>query len=818
MAPNPIPFSTNVAREAYEPPPATPGRDVDGIAGADTTIHIDAKTGHVRRENADGSLSVEPIGQPKKKKRAKQTFNDNLAEDMDPADLAMIASRLLERIESDIASRRDWEETAQKGAALIGVKLDEASAEIGLDGMISRVKHTGLLGACLASWANSRAELLPVGGPVKVRDDSLTDEEDILTAGLGHNGGPPLDDGPSNVVPGPGAPAAMGGIGPTPAAGAAPGAPPAPPKPPPVTPPSTSKKRDALADALEHDLNHYLTVTDKDYYPDTSRMLMSRGLLGCQFKKIYFDPLLRRPVSRWVKGTDLIVSNEATSLSGAARVTERIQMRQDIAKRLQVLGQWRDVPLVQPTTENTEMEKTVANIEGIQLTTHLPDDNLHTIFETYTELSHGILAKDEKGKEPCFPLPYRVTMDKISRVIVEIRRNWKEGDANYERRRRYVKFGHVPGLGFYDWGFVHLIGNPQRAATTIEQTLIDAGMLNSFPGGIMAKSPGTRQRTTEIRMAPGEWTVMDTGGLPISDFAMPLPYKEPSSTLAAMGQDLASQMKQIAGVVELPVGEGRIGNTPVGTIMAYVDAVTKVPSAVHKDDHIAQQEEFELLKELFAENPESLWRGAKKPARKWMVGQEIMDQDLVPAADPNVPSQTHRLMKANMLVQIAGLPQFAGIPNQRAVYENAIRTIGASNTGEFTMPQQAAPPPPPDPKIVVAQIKSQDLEKQLQAKAQESQQDSESKIEELKITSADKDADRAAENERALLKHQSETGGQKVDFMKHATGLAQDHQQHTDNMGIAGAELGQDHAQHLNELAATAQQPEPDPTDPTGGP
>lgn len=820
MALDDLPLSQNVTREVPEAESMPAGLHVDqAYGGMSTRDDPDVQqTGvHIQIKNDDGSITVRNLSKPKRKPRAKKTFNDNLAEDLDDMVLMRISSRLLERIEADILSRKDWEETAAKGVDLLGVKLEEASAEIGIDGLISRVKHTGLLNACLASWANSRAELLPVGGPVKVRDDTTAPQDDVIASAvqagtlMGHNGGPPMDAAAPPVA----------GLGP--AAGAAapqPGAPPAPPPPP---PPGPGQARDALADAFEHDFNHYLTVVDKDYYPDTSRMLMSRALLGCQFKKIYQDPLLRRPVSRWTKGVDLIVSNEASSLSGAARITERIPMRQSVVKRYQKLKHWRTVALVAPSTESTEMEKAIAGIEGIRLDTNITEDHLHTIYECYCELGadDGEFDEDETGVARGFPLPYRVTVDKLSRQILEIRRNWKEGDDTFTKRRRYVKFGHVPGLGFYDWGFVHLLGNPERAATVIEQTLIDCGMLNSFPGGLMAKSPGSRQRTTEVRMAPGEWTVMDTGGLPISDFAMALPYKEPSATLAAMGQDIASQMKQIAGVVELPVGEGRVGNTPVGTIMAYIDAVTKVPSAIHKDDHMAQQEEFELLKELFEETPEALVRGVKKPKRQWAVAQEIADQDLVPAADPNTPSQTHRLMKTSLRVQLAGLPQFAGIPNQRAIWESTMRVLGDSNTSEYTLPAQAPTPPLPDPKVVAAQIKAQSVTDQSNAKLKSDAMDHQAKMEELAVTSADKEADRQSETERALLKHNADAKADHADLVGDMAGLAADHAQHTDKMGAQGAQMAQDHIHHLNEMGQAAQdsaaaQAQPTAPDSTG--
>lgn len=748
------------------------------------------ENGHVSVVNADGSMTVGPAGEEKKKERLHKKFADNLAEDLADEFLASIATRLLEGIEQDILSRKDWEETAKKGADLLGVKLEEASGELSPDGMLSRVKHTGLLRACLSMWANSRAELLPVNGPVKVRDDAQSDEFDVESPNqsalqapkLGHNGGPPLEDGAD------------------------------PPLPEGIPPPTKMEKRNALADAFEKDMNHYLTVVDKEYYPDFSRMLMSRGVVGCQFREVYEDPILRRPVSRWVKGTDLIVSNDAVHMTGATRVTKQSRQRQSVVKRLQVIGHWRKVQLVVPTTQPTPMDRKIAEVEGIKVTNHLPEDQLHTIYECYCEMGQGDLAKDETGREPGYALPYRVTIDKESRVVLEVRRDWKMGDKEYQRRRRFVKYGLVPGLGFYDWGFVHLVGNPVRAASMIQQNLQDTGMLANFPGGIMRKSPGSRQRTTEIRPSVGEFVVMDTGGLPITDFVMPWPYKEPSAALAALGQDIAAQINAIAGVVEIPVGEG-MSSTPVGTIMAYLDSVTRVPSAVHKDDHIAQQEEFEMLRDLFAENPSALWKFARTPKRKWEISKEITDQNLVPAADPNVPSQTHRLMQIGVLDEVAGKVQYAGIANQRGVYEAVIRTLGFSNTGEFTLPPQPNNLPPPDPKVVAANVKAESEREKSQARLTEQKMKGDAKENELILQSAENDADRTADLQKKAMDVDSERLQQRTelikhgadkqhDMAKHGMGILSKHRMHGDQMAHKNAGIGQKHIAHLNELAA----------------
>jgi hypothetical protein len=730
MAKRPIPRSTNSVPTSAPAEAAFDPLEVDGAPSpGDETIVVNATNGQVTRLNDDGSMTI--VDSAKPKPRGAQTFDDNLADDEGMgALLPMIAQRLLDGIEADMQSRRDWEETAQKGADYLGIRLEEASSDVSSQSTVSRVHHTGLLKSVMKSWATSRAELLPVGGPVKVRDDATTGDE--------------LPGDPDNQI---GRPAGQ---------------------------------RNELADALEKDMNHYLTVVDKDYYPDFSRMLFSRALLGCQFRKIYRDPLLRRPVSRWTKGTDLIISNDATHLSGAGRITERIKMSQAMVRRLQKNKHWRDIELTQPTPQATSMDQKIGEVEGVRPIPTLPEDMPHTIYECYCELEAGRLKENETGHVPGYPLPYRVTIDKDSRVILEIRRNWKQGDEEYIARRRYVKYPFVPGLGFYDYGYIHLIGNPQRAATAIERQLIDAGSFASFPGGIMRKSAGTRQRTTEIRPGVGEFVVMDTGDGPISDSVMPWPYKEPSATLAAMGQDLAGQIDSIAGTMEVPMSEGR--EVPVATMMAYVDAISRVPSAIHKDDHMAQQEEYELLKELFEEDPEALSKFSKRPSRKWQIAQEIADQDLVPGSDPNIPSQIHRIMQTQALIQMAQLPIFQGIANPRALWDMATRTLGVQDNATITSPPAPPQQAPPDPKMIAEMAKAKQAQQDGQIKIAEIQAQGQQKQQQQAIESADREADRQSEDARSEMEQQTEALKAKAQIITHIGSLAQKHQQHTDEM------------------------------------
>lgn len=754
--------------------------DVDETNTPDTNvIHIDGKTGQVSYEQDDGSLVVNPPGTDQKPEGPKG-FDDNLAEDFE-VPIQSICHRLMEGIEADIQSRREWEETANRGRSILGVKLEDASSSVSAEGTISRVQSTELLGAVLQSWANSRAELLPAGGPVKVSDD-LPDIDRPEPPQMGHNGGPPMD---GSAPPASGAP--------PPAQSASPQQP----------------RRSQLADALEQDMNHYLTVVDREYVPSFSQMLLNRAVDGVQFRKVFRCPLRRRPVSDWVKGADLIVSNDASHLSGAGRVTERIKMRQTTVKRLQAIGHWRKVALVMPNEVPTPTDQTVAEIQGTTPMPQLPADQQHTIYECYCELDDGSLANDETGKEPGFPLPYRVTIDKDSQTVLEIRRNWKQGDEDYTARRRYVKYGFVPGFGFYDWGLVHIIGNPQRALTAIGRILIDTGMFKSFPGWLMAKGPGTRQRSSEIRPSPGEAVVIDTGGLPIQQVVMNLPYGEPSAVLQAKAESLAGDMRRISGVLNMPVGEGRLGNVPAATMMAYVDSITKVPSAIHKDDHTAQAEEFGLLKELFQEEPEALTRGVKRPSyAQGYTAEELADRDLVPAADPNIPSHVHRVMQTNALVEAASSPAFQGIANPRGIWKRVCQVLGVESPDDVTMPVAAPAPPSPPPQVVVAQIRAKSDSEKTAAQVQTAQIKEDAAQTEAATEQQERQLDRESDETRASMALAGKVIDNKTKVATHAVSTAADQSQHADTI----AQGDRHKAADLVQSAAQSAMPEPDNT------
>lgn len=467
--------------------------------------------------------------------------------------------------------------------------------------------------------------------------------------------------------------------------------------------PTTERMK--LADDLENDMNYYLTSVRKEYYPDTRRMLFAQGFCGNGFKKIYKCPIRKAPVSDYVSMQDFIVSNDAVSLANCGRMTHRTMLRPSTMKRMMLAGVYRDVDLVHPHEQPTTTERKIKKIEGI-LSQPRYEDERHTVYESYVEVDLAKYGFDEKDAPEGLPLPYRVTIDKDSREILEIRRNWREDDEDFRSIIRFVHYGFIPGLGFYHYGFIHILGNTARALTALGRQLLDAGQFANFPGFLLSDIGG-RQETTQIRVNPGGGKTIKTGGMKISDVCMPLPYKEPSQVLMTLAKNVSDNARRLAMTAQVQVGEGR-ADVPVGTMMALIEQATKPMAALHKQNHSSQQEEFEKLKELFAEDPQALSRFAKNPRRQWESEQEFSDLELVPVSDPNIPSHVHRVMMATGLSQLINLfPEL----NRQWALEVILTTLGYPLQGAIqppSPPPQPPPPPPPDPsKMAAVQIKAQ---------------------------------------------------------------------------------------------------------------
>ncbi len=751
--------------------------------GSPDTNKTTIQNGASKTENPDGSLTID--FSPKSQKQAKGDWFANLADQIDSGELSRIASELLEGIQNDDMSRKDWLDTRARGIGLLGLKLNEPKGEATSEG-VSTVQHPLLLEATLRFQANARGELLPAAGPLKVRNDSPVAPKPpppppmpMMPPQMGHNGGPPMNGsaagpmgpgmgggpppGPSSGLqppgnipaalppnsPIPGSVTGMPAGGPTPPP--APGGPPAPPPtglmapPKPVMPDGMNAESDELAEALETDMNHWLTAVATEYYPDTDRMLFWIGCGGQGIKKVYNCPLRRRPVSESIDAEDLIVSNAETNLENCGRITHRIKMRPAVLKRMQLVGAYLDIDIPDNQVQLPDpVKEKKQEIQGINPVMQRPKDSDHEIYECYCELDIAGFEHKESGKETGLQLPYVVTIHKESRQVLALRRNWRKEDKMCLAKEYFVDFAFVRALGFYGIGLIHILGNTTSALTAAWRIQLDAGMFSSFPGFIYAKQFG-RQLTNQFRIPPGGGVPIDTGGIPINQAVMPLPYKEPGAAFMQLTQNITELGQRVGGTAEMSIGEGK-QDAPVGTTLALIEQATKTMDAVHKRLTAAQGKEFQLLKDRFKEDPEAFWRHDKKAALRWKKEQflEALDNNnLVPVADPNNPTSMHRIAKA---VVIKTLQQGApDLYDPIAVDTRIMRITGIDPEGLF---KQTPTPPPPNPNLIAAQAKQQANQQQMQSQVLQMQL----KMEIQKLQSQDKQADRQSREKVEALK------------------------------------------------------------------
>lgn len=668
-------------------------------------------------EMPDGGVIIDLDPQPEKKPKSDK-FNANLAEEINEYDLAMIANDLLMGIDADNQSRQEWLATHAEGIKLLGLVIEDNNSQQAdnsapLEGM-SNARHPVLLEAVLNFQAVARGELLPASGPVKVRDDRPNKPAQPpvppVPPGMGHNGGPALDGVPGGGPALPPGPLAAAGAGmPQPPAPAAP--PPQPSMVPGVPMPHPGvpeDNRDELADALETDFNHYLTVTAKEYYPDTDRMLFTAGFGGMGVKKVYNCPLRRRPVSESVPMEDFIVSNALTDLGNAQRITHRIKMKPSTLKRMQLVGAYRDIELGQPSgnTDTNAVDEAKADAMGVEPRPTDPRDADYELYEVYCELNLDEYApKKFKGKG--LPLPYRVVIEKESQKVLEVRRNWRESDEECQPREYFVEYPYDKAFGFYGIGLLHILGNLTKALTAMMRITIDGGMFGNFPGYIFSKGAG-RQLTNQFRVGPGQGVGLDVGLQKLSDAIQPLPYKNVDQAWTQYQGQVTELAQRIGGTANVSVGEGR-QDAPVGTTLALIEQATKPIGAVLKRMHTAQSKELQLLADRFRDDPEAFWRFNRRPAMKWRKEQllkALEDYDLVPVSDPNNPTKLHRAARTAALQQFSDA--HPGLLDPRKVWKRVAHAIDEPEPDELLAPPMPPQQPPVDPgKMAMAQAKMQ---------------------------------------------------------------------------------------------------------------
>lgn len=442
---------------------------------------------------------------------------------------------------------------------------------------------------------------------------------------------------------------------------------------------------EAQADRIRTYMNYQITHVMEEYDPDFDQMLYFVGYGGSAFKKVYYDGFLGRATSPYILPKDLIVPNTARDLLTAERVTHVIRISANELRKQMVAGVYRDVDLGKPGVQETdEIQEKIDQITGLEPS---EESDEYTLYECHCNLDlPGFEDRKADGEETGIKLPYIVTIEKDSGEILSIRRNYKAEDPLRKKRQFFVHYKFLPGMGFYGFGLVHLLGNLSRSATSILRQLIDAGTLANLPAGFKAK--GLRVQDQDAPLQPGEWRDVDAPGGSIRENLLPLPYKEPSATLFQLLGFCIGAAEKFVGTKDLGMGETN-QELPVGTTIALLERGSRVMSAVHKRLHYAQMQELKLLAQVFAESLPPEYPYEVPNAERTIKATDFDDRiDILPVSDPNIYSMTQRISLAQEQLRLA-----QAAPQMHNLYEAYRRMYSALNVQNIDM----LLPPPPNP-------------------------------------------------------------------------------------------------------------------------
>ena len=575
------------------------------------------------QEMADGSVLIGEIEE--QVEMAPVSFDSNLADYIDDAELGRVSSDLVSDIEEDMSSRKEWEDTYKRGIDLLGMEYDERTEPFeGATGVV----HPLLSESVTQFQAQAYREMLPSGGPVRTQIVGAETPEMV-----------------------------------------------------------------AQAERVSDYMNYMLTYEMEEYDPETDQMLFYLPIVGSTFKKVYFDPLLQRAVSKFVHAEDVVVPYGATDLLTSPRITHIIHMDSNEIRKMQLAGFYRDVDLPSSSgggVDYSEVQESIDEAQGVQMSG--PSQEM-TIYEVHTSLDlEGFEDMDSEGEPSGLKLPYIVTILEATGEVLSIRRNYNQSDALMRRQQYFVHYKFLPGLGFYGFGLTHMIGGLSQASTSILRQLIDAGTLSNLPAGFKAR--GARIRDEDEPLQPGEFRDIDAAGMDIRQSIMTLPFKEPSGTLYNLLGTLVDSGRRFASMADMKISEMG-GETPVGTTMAIMERGTKVMSAIHKRLHYSQKIEFKLLADVFAKFSAPAYPyevfGATPDIKQSDFDARI---DVLPVSDPNIFSMSQRIALAQTQLQLVqSNPEIHGGPQGvYQAYRKMYEALGVTNIDSI-LPR----PPQPQP-------------------------------------------------------------------------------------------------------------------------
>lgn len=556
--------------------------------------------------------------------------NENLAEKLPESVLNKISSRLIDDIENDIISRKDWEDGLSEILKQLGVKVDKRTFPFdGASGIYSPI----VMRTVVEFYVSAVPELLPLEGPIK------------------------------QLIIG-----------------------------------QVTKELEEIAKRVETWVNIYFTKEAPEYYSDFKKMLMWLGLIGDTVRKTYFDPILKRPTSKFLFPQDFIVKYGTTDLETCDRMTEVIQRTKVDMSQYQKLGIYRDIELLSDDEDDeTNLKKTINYIEGVTEPNY-EEPGIYTIYESHIYLDINELKKNElSGANVNEDLskgnyrPYIVTIDKKTEKILAIYRNWEENDNDFKRLDTFTNYVYMEGLGFYGFGAAHLIGGLAEGSTSLLRQTIDGQTLSNFPGGLRVK--GTRAVDNNLKVGPTEFKELDTGGQRIQDAIMLMPYKEPSPYINELRKELEAAASGIMGAANAQIADFN-PNVPVGTTYALLGLLYKVQSTIVRGIRDSMAKEFKIFYRLFSKHlPDIAYDFDGQGISSQISSHDFIENiHIVPIADPHVTSEVQRLIRSQLIVDSAN--QSPDLHNRYEAYRMLYQSmkLTESQIEELLPPQEQTVP------------------------------------------------------------------------------------------------------------------------------
>ena len=435
----------------------------------------------------------------------------------------------------------------------------------------------------------------------------------------------------------------------------------------------TPEKEEAAA-RVRTDMNYQLTEVMYEYRPEHEKMLWNLPIAGSAFKKVYFDPSLGRQVAVFIPAEDIVVPYGASNLETAERVTHVMRKTENEVAKLMDAGFYCDVELGEPSYQLDDIEKQKAEEMGMSAI----DDARYRMLEMHVNLDLKGYEDKKKGKPTGIALPYVVTVEKGTRKILAIRRNWYEEDKLHLKRQHFVHYQYIPGFGFYGYGLIHLIGGYAKSATMLIRQLVDAGTLSNLPGGL--KSRGLRIKGDDTPIAPGEFRDVDVPSGSIRDNILPLPYKEPSQVLMGLFNQIVQEGRAFASSGDMKVSD-MSAQAPVGTTLAILERTLKVMGAVQARMHYTMKQEFKLLKVIIADYTAEDYSYEPEEGDARAKRSDYDTVDVIPVSDPNAATMAQKIVQYQAVFQLAqSAPQYYDMP---LLHRQMIEVLGVKNAAKL---------------------------------------------------------------------------------------------------------------------------------------